>query len=177
MGAGSNPVLSKNYVFDPRPHLPLLMVAKRYWVGELCPDTDDHDIFSKTRKDVRTLVFIHGVACHKELWEPTIQGLFENEAGPGTSIRFRDMWSLDLLNHGDSAILNEEDLRGGYDICGVHIFMTMDMNLILGHGLVPWEDHARCVHAFLAGLGTGVDVDFSRRRLSLVGHSMGGAIS
>ena len=39
---------------------------------------------------------------------------------------------------------------------------------------VSWELNARGVHAFLAGLGTGVDVDFSERRLALVGHCLGG---
>ncbi|KAF8551877.1 alpha/beta-hydrolase [Imleria badia] len=158
MTTGPISVFSKNYVFDPRPRFPLRVVAKRYWMGELGPDGDDHDTFSKTREDVRTLVFIHGLGCHKEHWEPTIERLFEDEqASTGTSVRFRDMWSLDLLNHGDSAILNEEVLRWGYDI-------------------FSWEDHARGIHAFLAGLGTGVDVDFSKRRLALVGHSIGSSV-
>ena len=42
---------------------------------------------------------------------------------------------------------------------------------------VSWEHHARGLHAFLAGQGTGVDVDFSKRRLALVGHSMGGPVT
>ena len=42
----------------------------------------------------------------------------------------------------------------------------------LGIYAVSWEHHTRGVHAFLAGLGTAVDVDFSKRRLALVGHSM-----
>lgn len=117
-------LLSKNYVFDPRPRFPFRIAAKRYWMGVLGPEGDDHDTFSKTGKDVRTLVFIHGLGCHKEHWEPTIEGLFENDlqASMGTSVRFRDMWSLDLLNHGDSAILNEEVCRWGYDICRSRMF-------------------------------------------------------
>ena len=39
---------------------------------------------------------------------------------------------------------------------------------------VSWEHNSRGVYAFLAGLGTGVDVDFSKRRLALVGHCLGG---
>jgi pimeloyl-ACP methyl ester carboxylesterase len=42
---------------------------------------------------------------------------------------------------------------------------------------VSWEHHARGVHAFLAGLGTGVDVDFSKRRLVLVGNSLGSHVA
>ena len=33
-----------------------------------------------------------------------------------------DMWSLDMLNQGDSAILNAETLQCGYDTCKIHIF-------------------------------------------------------
>ena len=51
------------------------------------------------------------------------------------------------------------------------------MNLVLfrHRDMLPvsWEDYARSVHAFLAGLGSGVDVDFSKRNLVAVGHSMG----
>lgn len=36
---------------------------------------------------------------------------------------------------------------------------------------VGWQEYARGLHALLSGLGTGVDVDFSTRRLVLIGHS------
>ena len=43
--------------------------------------------------------------------------------------------------------------------------------------LVSWEHHARSVHAFLAaGLGTGINVDFWKRKLVLVSHSVGGPV-
>ena len=38
---------------------------------------------------------------------------------------------------------------------------------------VRWEDNARLIHAFLSGLGTGVDVDFRKHRIIGIGHSMG----
>ncbi|KAN0094845.1 Alpha/beta hydrolase family domain containing protein [Tylopilus felleus] len=157
MTPGSVPVSSKNYVFDPRPHFPFRIVAKRYWIGEHCPDTTDQPV-SKTQQDALTLVFLHGSGAHKEHWEPTIQRLFDNEHTARNALRFHDMWALDMPNHGDSAILNEDALRWGYD-------------------LFSWEDYARGVHSFLAGLGSGVDVDLSKRTLALVGHSMGGPVS
>ena len=111
-------MLSKSYVFDPRPRLPFRIVAKRYWIEE-CPD---HDSFSKDRDDVLTLVFLHGNGAHKEHAEPTIQRLFENQqTAARRSVRFHDMWSLDLPNQGDSAVLNEETLLCGYDKCKSHI--------------------------------------------------------
>ena len=38
---------------------------------------------------------------------------------------------------------------------------------------VIWDAYARIVHLFLTGLGTGVDVDFKKRKLVAMGHSMG----
>jgi len=158
MTTGSIPVLSKSYVFDPRPRLPFRIAVKRYWIGE-CPDVIDREKFSKHREDVLTLVFMHGIGAHKEHWEPTIQRLFLNQqAAARRSVRFHDMWSLDMPNQGDSAILNEEPLRWGCDT-------------------FSWENCTRGAHAFLAGLGTGVDVDFSKRKLAFVGHSLGANVA
>ncbi|KAF8452387.1 Alpha/beta hydrolase family-domain-containing protein [Boletus edulis BED1] len=155
MTTGSNVVLSRIYVFDPRPRFPFQIVAKRYWIGD-CPDGPG---VSKTLEDDLTLVFMSGNGTPKEQWEVTIQRLFQHQqAAPRKTVQFHDMWSLEMPNQGDSAVLNEEVLRWGYDI-------------------FSWEVYARGVHAFLAGLGTGVDVDFSKRKLALVGHSLGGAVA
>ena len=179
MTTGSSPVLSKSYVLDPRPLFPFRIVAKRYWIEEF-PDAIDCD--TKPREDDLTLVFMHGNGAHKEHWEPTIQRLFDNQqTAARRTVRFHDMWSLGMPNQGDSAILNEETLLWRYDICKIHIFFTVmkiQINSIpFGIYAVSLEHHARGVHAFLAGLGTGVDVDFSKRRLALVGHSMGGPVA
>ena len=110
-------VLSKSYVFDPRPRLPFQIVAKRYWVGE-CPDAIDDGAVASTREDVLTPVFLHGSGGHKEQWETIVQRLFQNQqSAMQSAVRFHDMWSIDMPNHGDSAILNEELLCWGYDIC------------------------------------------------------------
>ena len=128
MATGSIPVLSKNYTFDPRPLFPFQIVAKRYWIKE-CPYAIDRDTSSNTRENVVTLVFVHGNGGHKELGEPTIQRLFENQqAATRRTIRFHDIWSLDMPNQGDSAILNEETLRSGYETCKIHFFTTINMN-------------------------------------------------
>lgn len=41
---------------------------------------------------------------------------------------------------------------------------------------VGWQEYARGLHALLAGLGTGIDVDFSTHRLVLIGHSMSAVV-
>lgn len=103
-------VFSKLYVFDPRPHFPLRVVAKRYWT-EVCMDTP----IDEAQREAVTLIFTHATGFHKEHWEPTIQRLFENQRA--LPFRIEDMWSIDAPNHGDAAVLNEDVLAWGYRIC------------------------------------------------------------
>ncbi|KAH7907247.1 Alpha/beta hydrolase fold-1 [Hygrophoropsis aurantiaca] len=148
-------VHSQAYVFDPRPSFPFFLTAKRYWVDS---DIAEHD----EDPNALTLVFAHAIGFHKEHWEPTIEDLFkllqtqaQLEHDGHRKVKIREMWSIDAPNHGDAAILNEKTLRWGYE----QVFF--------------WEDYGRGIHAFLTGLGTGVDVDFTKHNLVGIGHSMG----
>ncbi|KAJ6516468.1 Alpha/beta hydrolase fold-1 [Mycena sanguinolenta] len=142
---------SQSYTFDPRPRYPLRLSVTRYW-DPAAPHIDDPTAL--------TLVLTHATGAHKEQYEPTIQDLHNhNLTGPKTKIR--EIWIVDAPDHGDSAVLNEQALRDG------------------GRAYQPvfgWDEYARGLHAFLAGLGTGVDVDFSKRRLVLIGHSYGAVV-
>ncbi|KAH9911586.1 Alpha/Beta hydrolase protein [Fomitopsis serialis] len=143
------PLSSQAFVCDPRPDYPLLVTAKRYSLpGYTCEDPD-----------ALTLILTHGTGYHKEQWEPTLEHLFESlapsRAGEASPVKIRDVWAIDCPNHGDSAVLNEHTLLWGYD------------------NVLSWEEYARAVHIFLSGLGRGVDVDFSKRKLVGIGHSMG----
>ncbi|KAI0768240.1 Alpha/beta hydrolase fold-1 [Trametes elegans] len=138
---------SKSYVFDPRPAFPLLVTARQYWTSDCSPDDPD----------AVSLVFAHSTGTHKEHWEPTLGHLFAHLRESGKA-KIRDAWCIDAPNHGEAAILNEKELLWGYN----QVF--------------PWEEVARSVHLFLAGLGKGVDVDFSSRKLVGIGHSMGATV-
>ncbi|KAJ6516463.1 Alpha/beta hydrolase fold-1 [Mycena sanguinolenta] len=142
---------SQSYTFDPRPRYPLHLSVTRYW-DPAAPHYDDPTAL--------TLVLTHATGAHKEQYEPTIQDLHNhNLAGP--KIKIREIWMVDAPDHGDSAVLNEQALRDG------------------GRAYQPvfgWDEYARGLHAFLADLGTGVDVDFSKRRLVLIGHSYGAVV-
>ncbi|EIW53569.1 uncharacterized protein TRAVEDRAFT_133959 [Trametes versicolor FP-101664 SS1] len=135
---------NKSYVLDPRPAFPLFVTARQYWSSDCARDDPE----------ALTLVFAHATGYHKEHFEPTLEHLFALLRGSG-KVKIRDAWCIDAPNHGEAAKLNEKTLQWGY----VPIF--------------PWEEYARAVHVLLAGLGTGVDVDFSTRKLVGVGHSMG----
>ncbi|GBE85089.1 alpha/beta-hydrolase [Sparassis crispa] len=132
------------YVCDPRPNYPLFITAKRYWI----PDDTSED------PEALTLVFAHGTGFHKEQWEPTIEELYDSVRREGKPRMIREAWSIDAPNGGDAAVLNEETLLQDYSV-------------------FDWQEYARAVHIFLTGLGTGVDVDFSDRKLVGIGHSMG----
>ncbi|KAJ7177600.1 Alpha/beta hydrolase fold-1 [Mycena filopes] len=139
---------SESYVFDPRPNIPLLLTAQRYW-DPASPYINDPTAL--------TLILAHGTNFHKETYEPTLEDLYalldDGGAQPQSRPRIRDAWSLDCPNHGDAAVLNEATLQWGYE------------------PIFGWQEYARGIHAFLSGLGTGVDVDFSTRRLIFIGHS------
>ncbi|KAI0299402.1 Alpha/beta hydrolase fold-1 [Multifurca ochricompacta] len=137
---------SQSYVFDPRPHSPLLVSVKRYWVPG----------FESTDADAVTLILAHATSFHKEHWEPVLEDLYDRVATPSSpASKIRDAWAIDCPNHGESAILNEETLVDGYT------------------PIFSWEEYARAIHLVLNGFGKGIDVDFRSRNLVGIGHSMG----
>jgi hypothetical protein len=106
---------SQSYVFDARPHYPLLVSVKRYWVPE----------FESKDADAVTLVLAHATGFHKELWEPVLEDLYNQMAvssGTNSSVpKIRDAWAIDCPNHGASAVLNEKTLSVGYTpVCKFH---------------------------------------------------------
>ncbi|KAJ6525734.1 Alpha/beta hydrolase fold-1 [Mycena capillaripes] len=52
------------------------------------------------------LLFAHGTGFHKEIWEPTIDSLFNADHRQVVS----EAWAVDCQNHGESAIANENKL-------------------------------------------------------------------
>ncbi|KAJ3885328.1 Alpha/beta hydrolase family-domain-containing protein [Lentinula edodes] len=153
-----NPLLSESYVFDPRPHYPLLSTLKRFWNPSW---TDSNS------PDGLTLLFTHGTGFHKEQWEPTIDHLLE--LIQNNSIKIREIWTIDAPNHGDAGVLNEKSLRNGYE-----------------PAFPKWQEYAHNIHAFLTGRGQTLlgtyseddrtvipNFDFSTHTIVCIGHSIG----
>ncbi|KAI0797268.1 Alpha/beta hydrolase fold-1 [Irpex lacteus] len=141
------PLEYEAYTLDPRPRYPFQITAKRYWNPSHYSDDDD----------ALTLVFAHATGYHKEHWEPTIEDLYDviTEAGRDIKVKIRELWAIDAPNHGDAAVLNEEQLTWGHT------------------PIFDWQEYARSIHAVLTNLGNGINVDFRSRKLVGVGHSMG----
>ncbi|KAK4704536.1 hypothetical protein P7C70_g1681, partial [Phenoliferia sp. Uapishka_3] len=76
-----------------------------------------------------TLVFLHANGFHKEIWEPTIADLLEKMKHPEfeNCRPIEEVWTLDCVNQGDSAILNEAVLGNTFS----------------------WADHGRDIINFL----------------------------
>lgn len=158
--------LTKTFVFDPRPSYPLLSAVKRYW-KENSPHLDDTNAL--------TLILIHVVGFHKELSEPCIgelQSILDRKLDT-SNVKIREIWSIDLPNHGDSAVLNKRILKLGYeDTCrftNSNLSELHDISSIFARSL------GRTREKYLSGLGSGVD-SFYNHKLVGIGHSIGETI-
>lgn len=135
---------SKSHIFDPRPDFPLLISVKRYWD----PQTSSND------PDALTLVLAHATGYPKETWEPFIDDLFAL-VRKQSNVKIKDIWSIEAPNHAEMADVNEPVLDWSF------------------RPVFRWDDWTRAIHLVLGGYGSGIDVDFRKRNLVAVGHSMG----
>jgi len=58
------------------------------------------------------MLTIINMMVDKEHWEPVIKELFEEEHAAGSAI-IKEAWAIDCQDHGESAILNENELENG----------------------------------------------------------------
>ncbi|KAF9474607.1 hypothetical protein BDN70DRAFT_884596 [Pholiota conissans] len=141
-------MLVESFVLEPTPDYPLFIVAKRYWVPE----------FNKHAENpaAQTLIVLHSTSFHKETWEPTLTDLFEMASQPRPKATIREAWAIDCPNHGEAGERNRKTLKGP------------------GFEHFSCEKYAQAVHRFLsAGLIGGAGVDFRKRNLVGIGHSLG----
>ncbi|KAG1731869.1 Alpha/Beta hydrolase protein [Suillus paluster] len=83
-------------------------------------------------KDGLTLVFTHGIAGHKEQYDPTITRLLSHDQ---TRATIKDIWVLDFPNHGQTALLNRP---------------VLDARKASGKGACTTADFALYLRAFLS---------------------------
>ncbi|KAL0565216.1 hypothetical protein V5O48_016810 [Marasmius crinis-equi] len=142
-------LLCEKFVVDPRPAHPLQITVKRYTLA----DNASRSEVQSTRPGL-TIILMHATGSHKEVWEVTVQSLLE-KAGK-ENVKIDDVFSIESPSHGESGVLNEEELH----------------RLFPDHW--PPREYAKTAHIFLtAGSEKGARVDFSRRRLVGIGHSVG----
>lgn len=143
-------------------------------------DTQPRVLWSVVNRYVRngnggglTLLLLHANGLHKETFEPTLRHLLQ-AADEDSQYRIDEVWSLDAVQHGDSGLVNGQDLGA----------------------LFIWHDHARDILNFIlhflpetvtpSALPTylprvPLEVSearekhgFATRELVVIGHSFGG---
>ncbi|KAI6100608.1 hypothetical protein F5141DRAFT_1009268 [Pisolithus sp. B1] len=58
-----------------------------------------------------TLVLTHGLSSHKESYHPTVANLLRSNAAGICPNWIREIWSIDMPNHGETAVLNRAYLE------------------------------------------------------------------
>ncbi|KAG8883172.1 hypothetical protein FRB97_007107 [Tulasnella sp. 331] len=143
------PLEITSFVLEASTDYPYHITVKRY-SDPRTQDPSAHDA------SAITLVLTHATGMHKESWEIVMRHLFEKCSLPGSTVKIRDAWTIDSINHGDAALLNEEILRTNFT------------------ETFSWDNYGYAVGRFLlAGEERGARVDFSKRNLYAMGHSMG----
>ncbi|KAI0341089.1 hypothetical protein BDW22DRAFT_321847 [Trametopsis cervina] len=126
-------LIATSYAVD---GIPFKMAAKRYKT----PGASANGV---------TLIFTHASGAHKEHWEPIIRVLLVPN-GAASDVKLpgiREVWSLDALDHGDSAIANHAVLQTLKD----------------GVSIVEW---GKAIQSF-------VESELTSHKIVFVGHSMG----
>ncbi|KZS94355.1 hypothetical protein SISNIDRAFT_39453 [Sistotremastrum niveocremeum HHB9708] len=142
-------------VVDPRPSYRYRVVGNRY-----IPKTRRTTVQSQANEIHVSIVLLHATSMFKETFEPFIDHLFESyssvKQSAGRILLIDEAWSIECPNHGQSAILNAEDMKGE------------------NRGACSIRDYADATYAYLRGRPGGHDL--GRRKLILVGHSIGAVI-
>jgi hypothetical protein len=165
-------LLEDTIVYPPHRGYPLTVTAKRYYVPEFEPNKDDPNAL--------TLICLHSTSFHKETWEPTLQRLFELVLRQGNkAVKVREAWAIEAPNHGTSTLYNKKTLHSldFHNCCACCVLHSTVQKRQCRRFLclVTCHKYAHAVQHFLsAGLTHGARIDFYKRNLVGIGHSLGG---
>lgn len=95
-------MLVESIICSPTSSYPLHIAAKRYSAHYDSGVTGQQQ--SGPDKDL-TLIFLHSTSFPKEIWEPTIEYLFQGINRRRN--RIREAYAIDCPNHGVAAVLND----------------------------------------------------------------------
>ncbi|KAF7354602.1 Abhydrolase domain-containing protein mpaH [Mycena sanguinolenta] len=142
-------MLEESVTYAPGGGYPLYLTAKRYWLPAFEANASDPSAL--------TLLLLHSTSFHKETWMPTLDVIFTLASSSDSPVKIREAWCLDCPNHGQSAQLNAQ--------------LLLQPEFFLNFSC---ERYAQAVHHFLSvGPEQGGSVDFRKRNLVGIGHSLG----
>ncbi|KAF8606382.1 hypothetical protein BDV93DRAFT_553555 [Ceratobasidium sp. AG-I] len=122
-----------------------------------------------------TIFAVHAGGFHKEIWETTFKQIIACLESKGSGPVFiEEIWSMDLVNHGDSAIINEAYLQ---DAC-LWADNARDIANCLLNYLPETTSSTQDIPFILPPLSTALsktrkEKGFSSRTIVGLGHSVG----
>jgi len=163
-------------------------ITKQHWLGDL-PGYSEKPFWGCVNRFVRkapvsreqergrkrvTLLLVHGNGFGKECWEPALLHMLSNSKGDEPIIE--EIWSWEAVNHGDSALVNKENLSAFYtwldnsrDIIN---FLTYYLPDTIGHPGDELPTHLPLIPQEVSE-ARGKD-GFANRTIVAIGHSFGG---
>ncbi|TDL19490.1 alpha/beta-hydrolase [Rickenella mellea] len=129
------------------------------------------------KKDI-TLLLTHPTGLPKEIWEPFIQYLTHTlQSRESSDVCIAEIWSIEAVQHGDAALLNEGRLGDLHDWQD----LSRDILNFLLHYLPEISSHSPSIQ-YPANLERVSDeiatkrrtAGFTNRTLVAIGHSLGG---
>ncbi|PLW09041.1 hypothetical protein PCANC_21618 [Puccinia coronata f. sp. avenae] len=162
----------------------LFIAAARYVNPALEFDATGKHHSSDAEKPI-TLILAHANGFHKETWEPSLAHLILSPAGR----KIKEIWALDCVNQGDSAVLNRQNLGLNFDwgdqardlLQFVLCYLPDDKSS--GTSLPVVLPRLECPNPGFLQLdrsppsNTNEPIDWRHRKLKLIGHSFGGCAS
>ncbi|KAH8920175.1 hypothetical protein BT69DRAFT_1321661 [Atractiella rhizophila] len=152
----------------------LWMCANRYW---------KKDLDEEARRGGVTIVFGHANGMHKETWEPAIASLLRTIQTRNPDLIISEIWSLDHVQQGDAALLNEgrlgdvhDWLDSGRDFIQFMLRYLPSIEKRPKHSdsfLLPCEDD-RSIIDLHSDPVPSTALPFRGRTIVGVGHSLGG---
>ena len=137
-------MLQRQFVLQPNSNYPLHVMAKQYWLPEFEAHWGDMDAL--------TLIFLHSTSFHKEIWEPTVQCIFEglvslsktlkSGSAGGDLLKVKCAWAIECPNHGQSAVLNDTALRKPTHFRNCKSFVCMRLVALPHHDSIIWVCHS-----------------------------------
>ena len=150
----------------------LFITAKRYRVRA----SEKKKAFQNDA-DAITLLALHSTSFSKEVWEPTLEALFQvlEERNNSTRVKIREVWAVDCPNHGHAGVLNREVLEREAFAPDCEYLHWLTTDLVGGGdiGQGGCEHYAMAVHRFLQNAPKIFGIYFSKRKLVGLGHSLG----
>jgi len=163
-------------------------ITKKHWLGEL-PGHSEKPFWACVNRFVRkvpmsrdqergrrrvTLFLAHGNGFGKECWEPVLLHMLSDSRGDDPIVE--EIWSWEAVNHGDSALINKQNLGAFYEWVDngrdIINFLTYYLPDTIGHSGDELPTHLPLVPHEISEARE--KCGFADRTLVAIGHSFGG---